>query len=174
MGGGAIRPADARTVIETERLRLEPLRSSDADEMFPVLDDPALHTFTGGSPLSREALEERYERLELGRSVDGAEVWGNWIVRVREGEHAVGFVQATLRGSDAELAWVIGTHWQGRGYASESATALADWLRASGIRALTAHIHPEHAASARVARRVGLLPAGEVDDEGELIWRSPD
>lgn len=70
----------------------------------------------------------------------------------------------------AWVAWVIGAAWQGRGYASESATALVDWLRGQGVTTINAAIHPAHLASAAVARRAGLvLTSAEVD--GEQVWR---
>ena len=68
------------------------------------------------------------------------------------------------------VAWVIGTAWQGRGYASEAALALVGWLSGQGVTVITAHIDPRHAASARVAERAGLVPtAYEID--GERVWR---
>ncbi|HEX4659563.1 MAG TPA: GNAT family N-acetyltransferase, partial [Streptosporangiaceae bacterium] len=71
---------------------------------------------------------------------------------------------------EAVVAWVIGTSWQGRGYGSEAAHALVGWLSGHGAAVITAHIHPRHAASARVAERAGLIPtAAEVD--GERVWR---
>lgn len=165
-------PEDARVVIETPRLLLVPLARADAAEMFELLDDPALHRFTDGTPLSRSALAERYELLERGSSPDGAELWANWTIRLREGSLAVGTVQATVRSSDAAVAWVIGTQWQGKGYAGEAATALASWLLAAGVPRLTARIHPEHAASAAVAQRAGLRATGELDGDGEELWES--
>ncbi len=35
---------------------------------------------------------------------------------------------------------------------------------------ITAHVHPDHAASARVAELASLLATDEVDD-GERVWR---
>jgi RimJ/RimL family protein N-acetyltransferase len=73
-------------------------------------------------------------------------------------------------GQLAEIAWVVGLHWQGNGYAGEAARALVAWLDARGVAIIQAHIHPEHAASAAVARGAGLLPTGQVED-GEQLWR---
>jgi hypothetical protein len=42
--------------ISTDRLDLLPLSVGHAGEMASVLDDPALHTFTGGSPSTAEEL----------------------------------------------------------------------------------------------------------------------
>ena len=58
-------------MISTARLDLLPLRVEHAAEMAEVLADPALHTFTGGTPYSPEALRARYERLlEVFRAHD--------------------------------------------------------------------------------------------------------
>jgi len=71
----------------------------------------------------------------------------------------------------AVLAWIVGVPWQGRGVASEAAAGMVEWLRAHGVEAMAAHVHPDHEASAAVARRVGLHPTDEVVD-GEVVWRS--
>ncbi len=41
------------------RLQLEPLGPEHADELAPLLDDVALHTFIGGEPATRDALRDR-------------------------------------------------------------------------------------------------------------------
>ena len=157
--------------LETERLLLEPLTIAHADEMAPLLDDPALHTYVGGAPLSLEELRERYARQERGRSPDGRERWLNWIVRERASGVAVGYVQATVdeERSAAEVAWVIGSGFQGRGYAREAAAAMVARLGEDGIRVITAHVNPGHVASAGVARAIGLAPTSVIVD-GEVRW----
>jgi RimJ/RimL family protein N-acetyltransferase len=65
---------------------------------------------------------------------------------------------------------VVGVRYQGRGYAAEAARALVGWLADHDVRGLVAHIHPGHAASARVAERAGLQPTGDRVD-GEVVWR---
>ena len=160
------------TAIVTERLTLDPLRVEDAEAMAPVLDDERLHEFIGGRPLSVDELRERYEALAAG-SGDAAVRWLNWIVRLRVGETPIGTVQATLADGTAAIAWVIGTEWQGQGFASEAAGALVDWLRAEAIETIEAHVHPDHVASAKVAANAGLSPTDELVD-GEQVWRLQD
>jgi RimJ/RimL family protein N-acetyltransferase len=155
--------------IRTTRLDLLPLQVSHADEMAVVLSDPALHTFIGGSPSTPEALRQRYERLVAG-SPDPAVSWCNWVLRETSESRLVGTVQATVTGPTAEIAWVVGTPWQGRGYASEAARALVDHLSGRSLHTVIAHIHPDHLASAAVARAAGLAPTGEIQD-GEVRWR---
>jgi len=60
---------------------------------------------------------------------------------------------------------------QGRGYASEAARSLVAVLRQAGWT-VTAHIHPRHHASQRVARAAGRMPT-PVSHDGETRWVSP-
>jgi RimJ/RimL family protein N-acetyltransferase len=175
---------------------LEPLRVEHAVELEPLLADPALYGFIGGGPETPDALAARVQRQAAGVSPDGTEVWLNWVIRAAPPPDAmsatplptapaaprdsastgparplVGTFQGTLTGSQAELAWVVGTAHQGRGFASEAALAVAAWLRSHGVSTLTAHIHPDHAASQRVARRLGLEPT-DTRQDGEVRWVS--
>lgn len=161
----------APTLLTTERLLLEPLTLAHAEEMVAVLSDPALHRYVGGEPLSDVELRERYARQARGRSPDGLHSWCNWIVRERTSLAAVGYVQATVSDASrsAEVAWVVGSRHQGRGYAREAAKAMVAWLRASGVSTVTAHVHPEHRASSTVARAAGLIETSTVVD-GEVRW----
>ncbi|MFF4019243.1 GNAT family N-acetyltransferase [Streptomyces sp. NPDC001843] len=165
--------AVAAQAIRTERLELEPLRIEHAEEMAVVLADPALHTFIGGAPDSPQELRARYQRMVAG-SGDPALCWLNWVIRLRDEGCLAGTVQATvsLSGQDcgAEIAWVVGTPWQGRGIASEAARGLVGWLARQPVGSVIAHIHPEHRASAGVAVAAGLAPTGEWN-EGEIRWR---
>ena len=156
-------------VVRTSRLTLLPLRVEHAEEMAEVLSDPALHTYIGGAPSPPDALRARYERLVAGSS-DPAVSWCNWVLRLREDACLVGTVQATLTRSAAEVAWVVGTPWQRRGLAGEAVRGLVGRLRAEPrMRTVIAHIHPDHRASAAVARSAGLAPTDRQQD-GEVRW----
>jgi hypothetical protein len=133
-------PDLAAEPLRTARLDLEPLRVEHAAEAAPLFADERLHTFTGGAPAGEAALRE-----------------------------LVGTVQATVTHDAADVAWVVAVPHQGRGFAREGALAMADWLCAQGIASLTAHVHPDHAASAAVALAIGLAPTRTVVD-GEIRW----
>ncbi len=158
-----------REEIRTERLVLTPLQVSDAADMVEVLADPALYEFTGGEPPSLQDLTSRYRAQVAGPS-DGEELWYNWILRPVVGPVAVGFVQASLIGKEADLAWVVGTPWQGQGFATEAAAAMKVRLAETGTQHFEAHVHPGHTASHRVASAIGLSRTGEIDDDSEEIW----
>ncbi|HEX4703961.1 MAG TPA: GNAT family N-acetyltransferase, partial [Pseudonocardiaceae bacterium] len=73
-------------------------------------------------------------------------------------------------GPVAEIAWVVGTPWQGRGIATEATRGLVNWLHTQPIVVITAHVHPAHAASIAVAAAAGLAATDERQD-GEVTWR---
>lgn len=137
--------------------------------MAEVLADPSLYAFTGGEPPSVEQLRRRYTAQVRGGPADGGERWLNLLVL--RGGRPVGYVQATVPddGGPAEIAWVIGRPWQGRGLASRAAALLLVHLAGHGVSRVTAHINPAHEASRRVAARIGLEPTPVVV-EGETQW----
>jgi RimJ/RimL family protein N-acetyltransferase len=155
--------------MDLARVRLDPLRVADATEMVGVLADPDLYVVIGGRPPTLDELTEQYRRQVVGRSVDGREIWLNWIVRV-EGT-AVGYVQASVHEGDrAVIAWVLGRRWQGLGYATEAGRQLLALLTARGVTRIEAYIAPGHAPSERVAARLGLTATGQFDPDGEQLW----
>jgi RimJ/RimL family protein N-acetyltransferase len=153
--------------LSSARLTLEPLTVDHADAMVGVLADPSLYEYTGGTPPDLADLSARYARQSVGQSADGSEQWLNWVVVADD--RPIGYVQATIVGTEAEIAWVVSPAHQGRGFATEAAAAMVDWLAAAGVTRLVAHVHPDHAASAGVAERLGLRPS-DVVDEGEVRW----
>jgi RimJ/RimL family protein N-acetyltransferase len=163
--------AIAAEPIRTGRLALLPLRVEHAPEMAAALADPGLHFFIGGAPLSLQDMRARCQRLVAG-SPDPAVSWCNWVIQLGDPGCLVGTVQATISHERpmAEVAWVVGTPWQGQGIATEAARALVTWLGQQSIPDVIAHIHPEHRASAAVAAAAGLIPTDERHD-GEIRWR---
>jgi RimJ/RimL family protein N-acetyltransferase len=157
-------------MIATPRLDLLPLRVEHADAMAAVLGDPRLHEFIGGAPATASELRARYARMLAGPP-DPAVSWCNWVISLHADGRLTGTVQATITPDSAEIAWVVGTPWQGRGIATEAARALVAWLREQSVSAVIAHIHPEHTASAAVATAVGLTPTDTWLD-GERAWRA--
>lgn len=170
--------------LRTGRLDLEPVSAAHADEMVDLLADRALYAFYAdeASP-SLDDLRTRYSRWAAGTSPDGRETWCTWILRDRSSGACSGFVQATVRHDDgaAELAWVVGTAYQGRGFAREAAGAVLDAVLAGThvdvprqpVARIEAHIAPGNEPSERVAAAIGLVPTSERDPDGEILWRLP-
>lgn len=168
-------PTDER--ILTTRLELVPVIADDADELPDVFGDERLYLFLGSHPTTTEELRAQFARLAAARLADTeGTAQRNWTVRRRSDGRAVGMLQAAFcdQGRAAEIAWAVGVPWQGQGIASEAARALVSWLERRGVAVITAHIHPDHHASATVAIRAGLRPTGNYRwHEGvrEQLWR---
>jgi RimJ/RimL family protein N-acetyltransferase len=165
-------PAPTLPILSTPRLTLEPVTVDHAEELAVALNDPRLYDVIGGEPRSASSWRKVLAAWERRRSPTGDERWLNWAVRLASGE-LVGYVQATVVDTDADIAYVVGTPWQGHGYATEAAGAMLDHLRDDQRVAVTrAWIADGHEPSERVARRLRLAPTIERNAEGERLWRS--
>lgn len=160
-------------MLETKRLRCEPLQPQHAAQMFPVLSDTRIYTYLPGKPpLSLEALQRRYDFLSAGRSPDGSERWLNWILLLRLDGAAVGFWQATVHADHASIAYVLHPDYWGRGLASEASLALVSLLfDRFALSFLRAEIHFENQASHALVRRLGFQLEREDHEEGDAIYR---
>jgi RimJ/RimL family protein N-acetyltransferase len=163
--------------ILTPRLELVPVVPDDATELAEVFGDERLYVFLASRPTTAEKLRASFARLAAARRADReGTAQRNWTVRRRGDGRAVGMLQAAFseHGRAAEVAWAAGVPWQGQGIASEAAQAVVGWLQRRGVATITAHIHPDHRASAKVAARAGLRPTGEYRDHDgtrEELWR---
>jgi [ribosomal protein S5]-alanine N-acetyltransferase len=72
-----------------------------------------------------------------------------------------------------EIAYGIDPEHQGKGYATEAATALVSYALSTGkVRIVRAHTLPEPNASTRVLGKCGFRRVGEViDPDDGLVWR---
>jgi RimJ/RimL family protein N-acetyltransferase len=161
--------------IISVRLLLEPLSVEHAAVMIEVQADSSLYEYIGGEEPSLKVLEKRFAVQAVGHSDGGSQWWLNWVVVKRDVGNPVRFVQATVEDDGASLvadiAWVISPNWQGQGIASEAPQAMVAWLRSHGVRRLTAHIHPGHQASMKVAQNQALHATSSKKD-GETRWES--
>jgi hypothetical protein len=145
----------------TERLDLEPLTAGHAAELAPVLDDTALHEFIGGAPLPAAALARRYARLAARRSPEGHQLWGNWVMRVRDSGKSVGTeILRTFR--ECDFAGSVGAY-----------RAVAEISSGMETFVPTADAAPTHgvadsASTVPSARLVTYMPAGTPGEE--LDW----
>jgi RimJ/RimL family protein N-acetyltransferase len=152
-------------VIRTERLELRPLVADDADDLVELLDDPLVNEWLGPDLAD---LRERFTRWESRRSPDGSQVWLNWAARRLDDGAPVAWVQATVKGPAAEVAYATLPSQRRRGYTAEAVRAVSGWL---DVASLEAHIEASNEGSAGVARAIGLHPTDELHD-GEVVWRS--
>jgi RimJ/RimL family protein N-acetyltransferase len=160
--------------LETERLTLRWLQESDLDAYAEMCADAEVMRYIGdGQPLSRPMAWRNLAMMVGHWSLRG---YGLWAAEERSSGVLVGRIGFwNPEGWPGfELGWMLRRAFWGRGYATEAAQAA---LRFAFTRLEQPHvislIHPENAASIRVAQRLGerLLGSTEVMGKPASIYR---
>jgi RimJ/RimL family protein N-acetyltransferase len=146
-------------VLETARLRLEPLTPHHAPQLFPVLSDARIYTYIPEDPpLDRATLTMRYQRLATRRSPEGDALWLNWAVQRQQERDYIGVAQATVTADQpAYLAYLLAPAFWGYGYAQETCARvlrlLFDMYR---VPAVQAEVDTRNQASWTLLERLGF------------------
>ena len=160
--------------LETDRLTLRMLRGSDLDAYAEMCADPEVMRYIGdGQPLARPMAWRNLAMMVGHWSLRG---YGLWAVEERASGVLVGRIGFwNPEGWPGfELGWMLRRAFWGKGYATEGARAALrfafDHLKQPHVISL---IHPENAASIRVAERLGERPTGSVEVMGRpaLVYR---
>ena len=166
----------------TKRLRIEPLRESHAEALFPALLDERIYAFIPARRhLTAADLAERFAKLAAG-SPDPGEQWLNWGLFRRDDGAAIGYAQATVSVAErtAWVAYVLTPAAWGQGYATEALAWLLQHLAcAREVERARARIDTRNVASIAVVQRLqfektqALVEDGVVDHVYEKSL-SPD
>jgi RimJ/RimL family protein N-acetyltransferase len=161
--------------LETPRLRLRPHRLDDFDHHAAMWAEPQVVRFIGGKPMSREAAWTRFLRqVGMWRLLG----FGFFALEDRQSGAFVGEagfhemrreIAPSLEGT-LEAGWALAPVAQGRGLAEEAMRAAIAWADHvhSGPR-MTCIIQVGHAASLRVAAKLGFVPYAETTYHGDAV-----
>jgi len=161
-----VRVIQGEEVLETDRLRLEPLRVPHARELFPLYQDARIYRFIPQEPpASLETLEARCRRLEKRLSHDGREAWLNWVVRSKETGRVMGRIEATVReDATAGIAYELSPLFWGAGIATEACGRILDLLFGPyAVDEIDALVDTRNASSIRLLERLGFTRTGRRD-----------
>ncbi|MDI2037179.1 GNAT family N-acetyltransferase [Paenarthrobacter nitroguajacolicus] len=140
----------------TARLRFREMTEADLDAMSAMLGDPAVMTFYP-APKTRE---EAAAWIRWNQANYASHGYGLWIVETPDGGFVgdCGLTWQNVNGrSELEVGYHVRAELQGRGYATEAATACREFARdVVGVELLVAIIHPQNEASRRVAGNLGM------------------
>jgi RimJ/RimL family protein N-acetyltransferase len=161
-------------MLETERLILRMLRASDFDAYAEMCADPETMRYIGdGQPLSRPMAWRNLATMIGHWSLRG---YGNWAAQERTTGAFVGRIG--FWNPDGwpgfEIGWTLHRRVWGRGYATEGArAALRFAFLELGQPQVISLIHPDNAASIRVAERLGerLIERTELMGKPALLYR---
>jgi [ribosomal protein S5]-alanine N-acetyltransferase len=149
------------------RVALRALNSGDKESIFALFSDSEAMRYWSYPPYTE--LSQAEQRLE--KDVAGVEK-GEWLPwGVALGETLIGTV--TLHDLNpeqgrAELGYMLGRKYWGRGLAREAATLAIDHAFGTlGLRRLEADIDPRNVASAKLLERLGFQKEGVLRER----WR---
>jgi RimJ/RimL family protein N-acetyltransferase len=155
------------TELTTERLELRRWREDDLDEYAAITADPDVVRYLGGTTFDRVAAWRQIALFIGHRELRG---WTSSAVVERSSGRLIG------RGGlwqpegwpGVEVGWILGRAAWGHGYATELGQAVRDYAFGSlGVAHLISVIHPDNAASIRVAEKIGSTFEGEFDLNGQ-------
>ncbi len=157
--------------IATPRLLLEPLTAWHADVLHPAASDPALYVYLADeAPRGPKALSRRYG--EAAAHETEPLLWLKWAVRLSSRGY-VGVAELRMEEPGiANIAWMIFTEHQRKGYAREFVAALvAHAHEVIGIECLRATIDARNVASLRTAASCGFarVATREAKRKGRIV-----
>jgi RimJ/RimL family protein N-acetyltransferase len=146
--------------LESKRLVYERITQNHAKELESVLCDPRvyIHVDDGVAPTFDQLLESFVLR-ETGSSGNRSnETWIDYIVRTKDSQVAIGRVEATVIEHRAEVAYILGVEYWGKGYGSESLVWLQYFLQKNyEVEELWATVTPGNKASKNLLLKNGYI-----------------
>lgn len=143
--------------LETPRLILRPFTPADAEAVFAYARDPDVARYTGWNAHASVEDSKAFIRLQLEAYETGTPP--TWAIVLKENGQLIGaaglvsWLEAQHR---AEIGYVIGKPYWGRGYTPEAAQILLDNCFLQGAKRVQAICNVENHASARVLEKIGM------------------
>lgn len=150
------------TVLQTLRLRLEPVADVHAEGLHAMNADPEVMRYVGGRP---ETLDDTRAMIARVRARWDASGFGWWTLLDRHTGLVVGAAGAHYLDHDParphEIGWRLRRERWGQGLATEAAHAVLRHVFETLDAPLACAVrHPDNRASERVMARLGMRHAG--------------
>ena len=157
----------------TTRLRLRRFEPRDVDGLHACFGDPDAMRYWTFPACNTKTETARWVRI-LGKTTSPHEYLA-WSVADKRSDRCIGMViyhHREARNHRLEIGYILAKAQRGRGLMAEALQAmLAHCFEKLGVHRVDALIHPDNAASMRLAERLGFRPEG-----GPLrdFWRVGD
>ena len=145
--------------LETERLRLRPLRLNDVDAYYAsITSDADVMRYLPGGGAARKRSDSEWV---LGYFMQHAELhgFGIWAVEEKQSGALIGHagLEYIPGASDVEIAYTLAKAAWGKGYATEAArTVLKYGFEALNLSEIYGLSFPANSASQRVMQKLGM------------------
>jgi RimJ/RimL family protein N-acetyltransferase len=149
-------------VLESERLRLRPIREDDLPDLFAVFADPDVMRYWTRPPM-RDLDEARAYLAEIDRGFATRTLF-QWGITRKDNDRVIGTTTLFRLDSPhhtAEIGYALGSaHW-GIGYAAEAVRRVCRFgFEDLGLRRIEADIDPRNHASIHVVEKAGFQREG--------------
>lgn len=159
--------------LETPRLLLRLMDSSDIDCLLKIFGDPIVMASFNTSPFSREEMEQ-WIRGNLAHQ--GTHGYGLFSVILKSNDLLIGDCGLEHMEVGGELATELGydfrsDYWN-QGYATEAALAIRDYaFNTLKLPSLISLIRIGNEASKRVSEKIGMQLSDEINKNGIQYWK---
>lgn len=157
-------------ILETERLVLRPMETSDAEAMFALDSNPNVHLYLGNNPATEmervhnniKSIQNQYQQHGIGRFIaelkDTKEVigWAGLKFITEEENGHINFY---------DIGYRLREEFWGKGYAYEAAVKWLDHaFNTMEIPTIYAGAHVDNVGSNKILRKIGL------QQNGQYLW----
>ncbi len=155
--------------IKTQRLELRPYAAGDKEDYIGLVTDPDVMRHIEGGVVTTEIAEVWWQRLLHGLYGSGY----RWCARSLKDARYIGhaMINFTRPGGACELGYILPKHAWGQGFATEIATAVAEYSRdIMNVKEIYATVDEGHEPSVRVLAKIGMAFSGyDFDAEGRYM-----
>jgi RimJ/RimL family protein N-acetyltransferase len=148
-------------VLETERLKLEPLTEAEAPDVFPLIGDPEVMAYWDAPEIDDPDLVAEIVRAQVADMTDGKAI--HWASRTLADGGFVGccdLLEIDRWHKRAEVGFLLGRGAWDQGYAHEAMQAVVAYAATSGLRRLTARPHLGNRRSEALLEELGFKEEG--------------
>jgi len=148
-------------ILETERLRLQPLSTPDAHPLFSIMDDPEAMAFWDIPEIHDPDLVTAIVQAQVAAMAAGRAI--HWAIRTLGDEAFVGCCSlAEIDGwhKRGEIGYLLNRQAWGLGFAQEAMRAVVAHAAAAGLRKLSASTHLGNRRSEILLAKLGFKQEG--------------
>jgi ribosomal-protein-alanine N-acetyltransferase len=148
-------------ILETERLRLQPIERADVDQVFSLMTDPEVMAYWDVPAMQEPDLVAAIVESQVAAMAHGQAVY--WGVRELGGGKFVGccdLAEIDRWHRRGEIGFLLGRDAWGQGFGLEAMRSVVAYAAASGLRKLTARTHLGNRRSELLLEKLGFKQEG--------------
>lgn len=161
------------TILETERCIIRELTLEDLDALFELYGDGEIDKYT--DPLYPYEEEKEFQRAYI-ENMYRYFGYGMWLIFSKETGKLMGRAGLEHREYhheiELELGYIIGTKYQGQGYATEICKAILAYAKENtGFERINTLIEDGNIASERLSKKLGFVHVEDFELDGKIMHR---